>query len=81
MANVSKTTMVLSSAGALAGLYMAYKGKKSAWGYVGFFILGSIAGGLAGNIVDAVKPASAKPEAKAKDIKITLPSMELVTEE
>lgn len=75
MAKVSNTAMILSSAGALAGLYMAYKGKKSALGYVGFFLLGSIAGGLAGNIVDGiVKPKST--ETKGKTFEVTLPSIE-----
>lgn len=32
--------------GGLAGLGLAYKEKKKIWGYVGYFILGSIATGL-----------------------------------
>ena len=50
-----KTTMVLSSIGALGGLYYAFTKKKSFWGYVGFFVLGSIAGSLAGKVVTSIK--------------------------
>ena len=51
------TTMALASIGALGGLYFAFRGKKGFWGYVGFFVLGSIAGHLAGNVVSAVIPS------------------------
>jgi hypothetical protein len=50
------TTMVLASVGALGGLYYAFKKGKGFWGYAGFFVLGSIAGHLAGNVVTAVIP-------------------------
>jgi hypothetical protein len=50
------TTMVLASVGALGGLYYAFKKGKGFWGYAGFFVLGSIAGHLAGNVVSAVIP-------------------------
>ena len=56
------TTMVLSSVGALGGLYYAFKKGKGFWGYAGFFVLGSIAGHLAGNIVTSVIP---KPKSDA----------------
>jgi hypothetical protein len=59
----NNTIMVLASAGALAGLYMAYKGNKKFWGYVGYFVLGSVAGHLAGNIVTAVIPQPKKDTA------------------
>jgi uncharacterized membrane protein YfcA len=52
----NNTTMVLSSVGALAGLYFAFKKQKGFWGYAGYFVLGSIAGHLAGNIVTSVIP-------------------------
>ena len=50
------TTMVLACVGALGGLYYAFKKGKGFWGYAGFFVLGSIAGHLAGNVVSAVIP-------------------------
>lgn len=52
----NSTTMILASIGALGGLYYAFKNKKSFLGYAGFFVLGSIAGHLAGNVVTAVYP-------------------------
>ena len=67
MATKSKldnTTMVLSSVGALGGLYYAFAKKKGMWGYVGFFILGSIAGGLVGNVVSGVMKPKNQPLAK-----------------
>ena len=77
MATKSKldnTTMVLSSVGALGGLYYAFAKKKGMWGYVGFFILGSIAGGLVGNVVSGVM----KPKA---DVLPTSPMATTTTEE
>lgn len=52
----NNTTMVLASVGALAGLYFAFNKKKGFWGYAGYFVLGSVAGHLAGNIVGAIIP-------------------------
>lgn len=52
----NNTTLILASAGALGGLYYAFKKGKGFWGYAGFFALGSIAGHLAGNIVTSVIP-------------------------
>ncbi len=48
----------LASAGALGGLYYAFTKKKSVWGYIGFFILGSIAGQLLGNAIESVTKKS-----------------------
>jgi hypothetical protein len=49
----SALKMGLASAGALGGLYYAFTKKKSVWGYVGFFILGSIAGQLLGSAIES----------------------------
>ena len=51
----SNTMIVASSIGALAGLGYAFYTKKKFWGYVGFFVLGSLAGSLAGNILSKKK--------------------------
>lgn len=56
----NNTTMVIASVGALAGLYYAFTKKKGFWGYAGYFVLGSIAGHLAGNVVSAVIPQPKK---------------------
>jgi len=58
----NNTTMVLASIGALTGLYYAFSKKKGAWGYVGFFVLGSVAGHLAGNVVTAIIPQPKKAD-------------------
>jgi len=63
--------MVLASAGALGGLYYAFKKKKGFWGYAGFFVLGSIAGHLAGNIITAVIPQPKGANEPTKDAKTT----------
>ena len=62
--------MALASVGALGGLYYAFKKGKGFWGYAGFFVLGSIAGHLAGNVITSVIPkpkadVDTKTEAKA----------------
>jgi len=61
------TTMVLASVGALGGLYYAFKKGKGFWGYAGFFVLGSIAGHLAGNVITAVIPKPKSNGAKASN--------------
>jgi hypothetical protein len=68
------TTMVLASVGALGGLYYAFKKGKGFWGYAGSFVLGSIAGHLAGNVVTAVIP-----QPKTGDSKTTTPSASATT--
>jgi len=67
------TTMVLASVGALGGLYYAFKKGKGFWGYAGFFVLGSIAGHLAGNVVTAVIPQP-KTDAKTPTASATAPT-------
>ena len=63
--------MVLASVGALGGLYYAFKKGKGFWGYAGFFVLGSIAGHLAGNVITAVIP-----QPKTDGTKNATPSVE-----
>ena len=62
----------LASAGALGGLYYAFTKKKSVWGYIGFFILGSIAGQLLGNAIESVtkksKPSNANLPSGSKNV-------------
>jgi hypothetical protein len=67
----NKTTMALASVGALGGLYYAFKKGKGFWGYAGFFVLGSIVGHLAGNVVTSVIP-----QPKSDDTKNATPSAE-----
>lgn len=62
------TTMALASVGALGGLYYAFKKGKGFWGYAGFFVLGSIAGHLAGNVITSVIPQPKKDGVKNASI-------------
>ena len=73
------TTMVLASVGALAGLYFAFKKQKGFWGYAGYFVLGSVAGHLAGNVVSAVMPQPKKEETKETTPTATTPTTATAT--
>lgn len=44
----------LASLGLAAGLWYAYKNDKKFWGYVGFALLGNIAGAATGRIVSSL---------------------------
>jgi hypothetical protein len=66
------TTMVLASVGALAGLYYAFNKKSSALGYVGFFVLGSVAGHLAGNVITSVIPQPKKADEPQKGLAVNV---------
>ena len=48
----SKITYILSSAGFLGGLGFAFYKKSKFWGYIGWGLLGSIALGTVGGIID-----------------------------
>jgi hypothetical protein len=58
-----KTVLIASSIGALAGLGWAYKKQSGVLGYIGYFLLGSIAGSLVAHII--------KPKDKPADEKAT----------
>ena len=69
MKNQNNMTLknVLTGIGSLAGLYYAFSKKKSGWGYVGFFIVGGIAGGIIGSTVEyVIKPKSPTPTTPEK---------------
>ena len=58
---------VLSGVGMLGGLFYAFKTKKKFWGYVGFAVLGSIAGSITGGIISQVVPKK-KTETKGDNL-------------
>ena len=64
------TINILSTLGAIGGLYYAYSKGKGFWGYVGFFVLGGIAGSLVGNVVVKFKKPKLNKE-KPTNIAIT----------
>lgn len=45
---------ILGSAGILYGLYYAHQHKSGFWGYVGYGLLGSVAGSVGGGIIKEV---------------------------
>lgn len=45
---------IVSGIGALTGIWLAYKGNKKFWGYVGRFIAGSLIGTVAGGVIARV---------------------------
>jgi len=64
----AKLTYAMSGIGLLAGVFLASKQKKGAWGYIGYAIGMSIVGTVAGNVVgvltikDAPKATEPKQE-------------------
>ena len=83
---VTKTTtmnnsqMVLGSIGMLGGLYYAFTTKKSFLGYVGFALLGSIAGGLVGNILGGVSKTTTSVTPPTENMPIPTPSKQVSEE-
>jgi hypothetical protein len=53
--NARKIKMLFSTIGAIGGIYYAYKKKKTISGYLGFAILGLIAGNVVAMVVNKVK--------------------------
>ena len=71
--NYRSAQYIVGSVGTLGGLYYAFKGKKGFWGYVGFAILGGLAGSIIGGLYDnTMKPVVEKalpPKPSENDIK------------
>ena len=69
--NYKSAQYILGSVGTLGGLYYAFSNKKGAWAYVGFALLGGIAGSIIGGLYDnTIKPAEkqlAQSEIDAKN--------------
>ena len=56
--NYKSAQYILGSIGTLGGLYYAFSNKKGFWGFVGFALLGGIAGSVIGGLYDnTIKPA------------------------
>ena len=59
--NYKSAQYVLGSIGTLGGLYYAFSNKKGFWGYLGFAIIGGMAGSIIGGLYDnTMKPAVEK---------------------
>ena len=56
--NYKSAQYILGSIGTLGGLYYAFSNKKGFWGFVGFALLGGVAGSVIGGLYDnTIKPA------------------------
>jgi hypothetical protein len=70
--NYKSAQYILGSIGTLGGLYYAFKGQKGFWGFVGFALLGGVAGSVIGGLYDnTIKPLekSNTPTPTENDVK------------
>lgn len=68
--NYKSAQYILGSVGTLGGLYYAFSIKKGFWGYVGFAILGGLAGSIIGGLYDnTIKPAEKSLPMSENDVK------------
>ena len=59
--NYKSAQYILGSVGTLGGLYYAFSSKKGFWGYLGFAIIGGMAGSIIGGLYDnTIKPKAEK---------------------
>jgi hypothetical protein len=59
--NYKSAQYILGSIGTLGGLYYAFSKNKSALSYIGFALVGGIAGGIIGSLYDnSIKPVVEK---------------------
>jgi hypothetical protein len=70
--NYKSAQYILGSVGTLGGLYYAFSNKKGFWGYLGFAIIGGMAGSIIGGLYDnTIKPSekSNTPTPTENDVK------------
>jgi hypothetical protein len=70
--NYKSAQYILGSVGTLGGLYYAFSNKKGFWGFVGFALLGGVAGSVIGGLYDnTIKPLekSNTPTPTENDVK------------
>jgi hypothetical protein len=70
--NYKSAQYILGSIGTLGGLYYAFSNKKGFWGFVGFALLGGVAGSVIGGLYDnTIKPLekSNTPTPTENDVK------------
>lgn len=70
--NYKSAQYILGSIGTLGGLYYAFSNKKGFWGFVGFALLGGVAGSVIGGLYDnTIKPLekSNTPTPSENDVK------------
>lgn len=68
--NYKSAQYILGSVGTLGGLYYAFSSKKGFWGFVGFALLGGVAGSIIGGLYDnTMKPAMKSLPKSENDVK------------
>lgn len=68
--NYKSAQYIVGSIGTLGGLYYAFSNKKGFWGYVGFALLGGLAGSIIGGLYDnTMKPAEKSLPMSENDVK------------
>jgi hypothetical protein len=68
--NYKSAQYILGSIGTLGGLYYAFSKNKGALAYLGFALVGGIAGGIIGSLYDnSIKPAEKSAPQTTNDIK------------
>ena len=68
--NYKSAQYILGSIGTLGGLYYAFSNKKGFWGFVGFALLGGVAGSVIGGLYDnTIKPAVKSNTPSENDVK------------
>lgn len=68
--NYKSAQYILGSIGTLGGLYYAFSNKKGFWGFVGFALLGGVAGSVIGGLYDnTIKPAEKSNTPSENDAK------------
>lgn len=66
--NYKSAQYILGSIGTLGGLYYAFSKNKSALSYIGFALVGGIAGGIIGSLYDnSIKPLVEKALPKTEN--------------
>jgi hypothetical protein len=68
--NYKSAQYILGSVGTLGGLYYAFSSKKGFWGFVGFALLGGVAGSVIGGLYDnTIKPTLKSLPKAENDVK------------
>ena len=68
--NYKSAQYILGVVGTLGGLYYSFSNKKGFFGYVGFALLGGIAGSIIGGLYDnTIKPAVKSNTPSENDVK------------
>lgn len=78
--NYKSANYILGSIGTLGGLYYAFSKNKGAWAYIGYALLGGIAGSMIGSLYDnTIKPEEKQLTQSENDAKNDLAEVKPTT--